>query len=273
MNEHQERRAKPRGRVRLFGDALYGVLRFIARHVRGFYGAVITYLSFAFFVALGAVWAFAVVAEEVLKGSTQRMDDAVLTWVEAHRTGVLDRVALEVTALGNFATLTVLVLTVSVFLWLTRHRLSVALLMIAVAGGGILNTLLKDYFNRPRPTVVEWGTDVVSQSFPSGHSMAAAIAYGSVAYLGGRLEPTPTLRWTTWSFAALLILAIGASRIYLGVHYPSDVVAGYIAGLAWTAFVVSGIRALRYYASRKPDVEEEEEDLHAEEERELGLRS
>lgn len=267
-----ERRRRDRGRLHLFGDALYAALRFIARHVRGFYGAVLTWLSVSFFVALGAVWAFVEFTQEVLRGSTQRFDEAVLTWVELHRTPALDRIALEITALGNFATLAVLVLTASIFLWLTRHRLSVALLITAVAGGGILNTLLKDIFNRPRPTVVEWGTDVVSQSFPSGHSMAAFIAYAGVAYLGGRLEPTRVLRWTTWALATLLILAIGSSRVYLGVHYPSDVVGGYVAGLGWLAFVVSGLSAIRYYSSRNPKVEEEEHDLHAEEERERGLR-
>jgi undecaprenyl-diphosphatase len=273
MNETRERRSRPQRRLKLFGDALYGILRFIARHVRGFYAAIIAYLSFSFFVGLAAVWAFAEITEEVLRGSTQRFDELVLTWVESHRTETLDRVALEITALGNFAVLTVLVLSVSVFLWLTRHRYSVALLMVAMAGGAVLNTLLKDLFDRPRPTVVEWGTEVVSPSFPSGHSMAAIIAYGSVAYLGGRLEPTARLRWTTWVMAACLILAIGASRIYLGVHYPSDVVGGFVAGLAWTAFVVSGLTAIRYYSRRKPDIVEEEKDLHAEEERARGVRS
>lgn len=272
MNESENRRSEPRGRVAIWADLLYGFLRLIARHVHGFYGAVLTYLSFSFFVAIGAVWAFAEVSDEVLEGSTQRFDEAVLTWVEGHRAPTFDHIALEITALGNLATLAVLVLAVSVFLWLSHHRISVALLMIAVAGGGILNTLLKEVFDRPRPSVVDQITDVSSQSFPSGHSMAAFIAYASVAYLGGRLEPTPVMRWTTWGFAALLILAVGASRVYLGVHYPSDVVGGYFAGLAWLAFLISGLTAIRYFSSRKPEVVKEEQDLHAEEERERGLR-
>lgn len=272
MSDSDDRRRKPRGRLRLFRDLLYRVLRLIARHVRGFYGAVLTYLSFSFFVGIAAVWAFAIMADTMLAGSTTRFDEAVLTWLELHRTPLLDRVALEVTALGNFATLAVIVLAVSVFLWLTHHRLSVGLLALAVIGGNVVNGLLKEIFNRPRPTVVEWGTEVASQSFPSGHSMGAFIAYASVAYLGGRLEPTPRLRWTTWAIAAVLILAIGLSRMYLGVHYPSDVLGGYLAGLAWLAFVISGLAAIRYYSSRKPEIEAEEKDLHAEEERELGLR-
>lgn len=273
MSEADERRTKSRGRLHVFGDALYGVLRFIARHVRGFYGAVVTYLSFAIFVGFAAVLAFARVTREVLEGSTLRFDEAVLTWVALHRTDGLDRLALEITALGNYATVAVLVLAVSIFLWLTHHRLSVGLLFVALVGGGILNTLLKELFGRPRPTVVEQVTAVSSLSFPSGHSMTAFIAYASVAYLGGRLEPTAVLRWTTWGLASLLILAIGASRIYLGVHYPSDVLGGYLAGLAWLAFVVSGLGAIRYYARRRPEVEAAERDLHAEEERERGERS
>lgn len=268
-----ERRSSPRRGASVFADVLYGILRFIGRHVRGFYGAVITYLSFAFFVGIAAAWSFAVVADEVLEGDTQAFDERVLTWLDGHRTGWLDSLALEVTALGNGATLAVLVLAVSVFLWLTHHRYSVYLLLIAMAGGGLLNFLLKDLFGRPRPTVIDWGTHVSSPSFPSGHAMVAAIVYGTVAYLCGRLEPTPRLRWTTWTLAAVLILAIGASRVYLGVHYPSDVVAGYVAGLAWTALVVSGITAVRYFASRRPEVVAEEQDLHAEDEREQGLRA
>jgi undecaprenyl-diphosphatase len=267
-----ERRRRPRGRSRVFGDLLYGFLRFISRHVRSVYGAVLTYLSFSFFVMLAAVWLFVLIADRVLEGSTQRLDESVLTWMAGHRTETLDRIALDVTALGNTATLFVLVLSVSIFLWLTRHRLSVYLLFVAVAGGAALNWALKDVFGRPRPDIVAWGVDVLSNSFPSGHSMAAVIAYGSVAYLGGRLEPTRALRWTTWTLAGLLILAIGLSRIYLGVHYPSDVLAGYVAGLAWTALAVSGLTAIRYYSRREPEVEAQEEDLHAEEQRELGLR-
>lgn len=261
-DEPIDRRSKPRSPFSRGGDALYRLLRFIGRHIRGFYGAVITYLSFSFFVGLAAIWGFLEFGDTVLDGETQRFDEAVVQWVATHRSDLMDHIALEVTALGNTLTLALVVILVSVFLWLSHHRYSVVLLVIAVAGGGALNWLLKDIYNRPRPTVVDWGTDVMTQSFPSGHAMSAMVAYGSVAYLCGRLEPTERLRWSTWIFAAVLILAIGASRIYLGVHYPSDVVAGYIGGLAWTAIVISGLTAIAYFArDRKPDAEKEERDL------------
>lgn len=262
MGEHDEAPDRRRRGAWIAASPLSGVLRFIGRHVRGAYTAVLAYLSVSFILAVAAATAFLAVANIVLEGSTQRFDEAVLSWMEGHRTAALDRVALDVTALGNLATLGVLVLSVSVFLWVTRHRFSAALLLVAVAGGAVLNTALKGVFDRPRPVVVEPIADVMTLSFPSGHSMTGFTAYACVAYLVGRLEATRALRWTTWSLASLLILAVGASRVYLGVHYPTDVLAGYLAGLAWLGFVISGLRAVRYYASRSPEIAAEERGLN-----------
>ena len=88
------------------------------------------------------------------------------------------------------------------------------------------------------------------------------VVYGSVAYLVGRLEPSKRMKYTTWVVAAIVILAIGASRMYLGVHYPSDVVAGFIAGLAWVGFLVATMRALQFFSERRPETHSEERDLH-----------
>jgi undecaprenyl-diphosphatase len=91
--------------------------------------------------------------------------------------------------------------------------------------------------------------------------MTSLIAYGSVAYLVGRLEASPTMQRTTWITAVLLVLGIGVSRTYLGVHYPSDVIGGYIAGLAWLTFVASIVSAIQYFADRRPETRLEERDL------------
>lgn len=250
-----ERRKGPRGPLAHLPEPFYDALRFLARHVRGFYAAIVTYLSFAFFIFLGALIGFGAFAEEVLEGETQAFDEAVLRWLDGSRTGWLDVVMLEVTALANAGTVIVVVLLAAVFLWQTGHRFSVYLLAIAVLGGQIVNIALKEVFGRPRPTVVQATTEVVTASFPSGHAMAATIAYGTVAYLVGRLEPTRALRATTWSVAVFLILLIGLSRMYLGVHYPTDIVAGFVAGLGWTAFVISGMAALEYFRPMHPEVE------------------
>ena len=87
------------------------------------------------------------------------------------------------------------------------------------------------------------------------------VVYGSVAYLVGRLEERTKLRRTTWTFASLVIIAIGISRMYLGVHYPSDVIAGFVGGLAWLAFVVACMSALKFFAQRRPETRTEERDL------------
>jgi undecaprenyl-diphosphatase len=148
-----------------------------------------------------------------------------------------------------------------VFLWQTQHKWSVYLLMLGVLGGKLFNTLLKEFYERPRPSVVQWVTEVHSASFPSGHAMSSMVVYGSVAYLVGRLEARTRLRRTTWILAALVILAIGISRMYLGVHYPSDVIAGFVGGLAWLAFVVACMSALKFFAQRRPETRTEERDL------------
>lgn len=262
----------PRGSFSVVTDPLYSMLRWIGRHVRGFYGAVLAFLTLGLAVGLAAAAVFGALAAVVEEGLTQGFDERVLRWIAAHRSPALDEVMLEITTLGNGAVLVMLVLVASVFLWLTKHKWSVALLLFAVIGGKVLNVVLKGIFGRPRPSMVDAVDTVSSLSFPSGHAMSSFVTYGAVAYLVARLEPTRTLRAVTWTLASLIILAIGISRMYLGVHYPSDVLAGFLGGLAWLAFVAAGMTAVRFFSTRKPDLEEEEKDIHAEEERAAGVR-
>ena len=256
-----ERREAERGRFRSSGNALYGVLRFIARHVRGFWGAIAAFLTLGFAVGAAAAAIFASLASFVQTGFTQRFDERVLRWFETHRSAGLDNVMLEITSLGNGSVLVMLVAITSTFLWLTRHRWSVYILLVGVLGGKLLNTILKESFARPRPSIFEHVDPVSSMSFPSGHAMSSIIAYGSVAYLISRLEPTRGLRITTWVIAALLVGGIGVSRMYLGVHYPSDIIGGFLAGLAWLAFVASTITAVGFFAPRRPETRSEEKGL------------
>jgi membrane-associated phospholipid phosphatase len=265
-----ERRRLPR-RLHGYRDALFRFLRFLAEHVRGFHPPVIAFLLIGLLGAL-SVAAFAVWARAVVEGGTTWFDESILRWFADRRSPKMDGFMLELTSLGNSVTIIVLLTIASLFLWLTKHHYSVYLLAVGVFGGVLINNVLKLAFHRERPSVVEWVTNVHTQSFPSGHAMTAMIAYGSVAFLVGRLEPTPALRRATWTIATIVILAIGISRVYLGVHYPSDVIAGFIAGLAWLAFVTSGITAIEFFASRKPEVRAEEKDLDAERERAAGVR-
>jgi undecaprenyl-diphosphatase len=190
-------------------------------------------------VAAAGTWAFAELAEHVREGATQRFDEAVLRRLDAIQAPWLDAVMLEVTALGNGTVVLALALVSATFLWLNRHRYSAALLAGATAGALLLNILLKSYFDRPRPQVVSWGTHVSTSSFPSGHATSAIVVYATIAYLVARLQQRRLSRIVTLALAGVVILGIAASRLVLGVHYPSDVAAGLVIGLAWAAFCMA----------------------------------
>jgi undecaprenyl-diphosphatase len=190
-------------------------------------------------LALASAVAFAVVAVVVGSGALYSLDQDIVHWVAGQRRPWLDKVMLQVTTLGDGIVVTMIALVASAFLWLTRHRWSAGMILMAVPGGQVVNNGLKLLFRRDRPDFVERIDAVATLSFPSGHAMSAVIAYGALAYVLARFEPTTTMRRATWAFAVLLILLIGASRTYLGVHYPSDVIAGYIAGVTWLALVAA----------------------------------
>jgi undecaprenyl-diphosphatase len=265
-----DRREQPRAGVRRLDDALYSTLRFIARHVRGFWTGIVAFLGLALAAGAAATAVFALLATAVEAGVTERLDSRVLHWFADRRTPLMDIVMLEVTTLGNGLVLIMLVGTVSAFLWLTSHRWSVYLLIVGTVGGQLVNNMLKTIFGRPRPDAVPAVDEVLTLSFPSGHAMSAFIAYGSVAFLVGRLEPTRAMRRTTWALAAIIVLAIGISRIYLGVHYPTDVLAGFVAGLAWLLFVAASVKAVRFFGPRRPETAEEEHSMEPETSRQAG---
>jgi undecaprenyl-diphosphatase len=152
--------------------------------------------------------------------------------------------------LGTGTVVGMIVIIAGTFLWLNQHKHSAILLIAATVGGIILDNLLKIGFNRPRPQIFKWGTYAVSSSFPSGHAMSSVIVYGTVAYLAARLQRNVASRILTMVFAAFMIIAICSSRLYLGVHYPSDVLAGVVIGLAWAAFCMAVLEAAQLYAKR-----------------------
>lgn len=202
-------------------------------------------------VSIAAILVFACVATLAVTGATQRADDVVLLWLNSHATRRLDVAALEVTALGSTVVIWTTVIVTSVLLWASRHRYSAAMIWAAMIGGSIINSVLKMIFERPRPELFAWRTDLVGHSsFPSGHATSVMVVYATLAYLVARLEPSRGMRRFTFGFAVAVILLVGLSRLYLGVHYPSDVLGGFAVGLAWTACCAMGIEAVRHFRGR-----------------------
>lgn len=242
--------------------ALRPLLRAIGRTVGGFHAAVGTFLLLGFAVMLAGVAAFAALAAAVTEGQTAAFDRAVLLWLHRHRSEALDDFALNVTAMGSGVVVGIVAALAGAYLWGSRHRYSAVLLWIALGGSWILSSLLKAFFNRPRPDLFEWRTPHAFQaSFPSGHSITAMVGYATLAYLVSRLLPQRGLRWLTVGAAAAIVGLVGWSRMYLGVHWPSDVLGGYATGLAWASFCGLGLSAVRYFRYRRPEVGAEEEDL------------
>jgi undecaprenyl-diphosphatase len=245
--------------LKLRWHPLFNALRALVQRAGTLLGALGIVLVAGIIIAAAGTWAFAELAEHVMAGGTQAFDEAALKWISTHHSSVLDRAMLEITALGTGTVVLMIVCISALFLSLTRHKYSALLLLVATAGGLLLDNVLKLYFGRPRPHIFTWGAQVVSSSFPSGHAMSATIVYSTVAYLAARLQKRRWARWLTLLLAAAIILLISLSRIYLGVHYPSDVLAGAIVGLAWAAFCMATLEAVQRFAQRQaPEIAKDE---------------
>jgi undecaprenyl-diphosphatase len=244
---------------RLRWDPLLKALRALVQRAGSVLGALGIFLVAGIIVAAVATWAFSEFAEHVMSGGTQAFDEAALRWISTHHSTALDSAMLDITVLGTSTVVMMIVCVAALFLTLTRHKYSALLLLVATVGGMILDTILKLQFDRPRPHVFTWGTHASMSSFPSGHAMSATIVYSTVAYLAARLQKRRWAHWLTLLAAAVVILLIALSRVYLGVHYPSDVLAGAIIGLAWAAFCMATLEAIQRFAQRQaPEIAKDE---------------
>jgi undecaprenyl-diphosphatase len=247
-------------KMRFRSDSITEALEELTTWAGSLLGALGIFLVAGVIVAAFLTWVFSELAERVMSGGTQAFDEAILRWMSAHHSKALTSTMLEITTLGTGTVLLMIVCVAALFLTLTNHKYSALLLLVATGGGLLLDMVLKLHFNRPRPHVFIWGTQAFGSSFPSGHAMGATITYSMVAYLAARLHRRAWARWLTMLVALLVILLIGVSRMYLGVHYPSDVLAGFIMGLAWAAFCMATLEAIQRFADRRrPQLKEDEE--------------
>jgi undecaprenyl-diphosphatase len=185
-------------------------------------------------------WIFVGLAEEVSEGETHAIDQALLLALrnpldpaDPLGPGWLEEVMRDVTALGSISVLGAITLAAAGYLLLLGRRNSSLLVLASVGGGQLFSSLFKLGFDRPRPDLVPHGTLVYTASFPSGHAMLSAVTYLTLAALLARVQPRRALKIYVLGLAVILTVAVGVSRVYLGVHWPSDVLAGWTAGAAW----------------------------------------
>ena len=195
-------------------------------------------LVLGFGAGLVTLYLFAALATTVAEGDTERVDFAVLAWLRERQSPILDSVAWYCSLLGSEVLAVLLVLMLGAFAFRRRWGAAVALLLVTV-GAQLENNVLKDLFQRARPAPVTGLIPAQAFSFPSGHAMVAAAFYAFMVYLSWRLL-RGWLRVACVAALVLVVLLVGVSRLYLGVHYFTDVVAGYMAGLFWTNAVVTG---------------------------------
>lgn len=187
-----------------------------------------------------ALLGFAFIADEVVEGETHAFDQAVLLAFRAPGDPAdplgpawLEIVMRDVTALGGTTVLTLLTLIVAGFLAIDGKRAAAVFVLLATSSGGLLSYALKLGFERPRPDLVAHLVDVRTLSFPSGHAMGSAITFLTLGVLIVRTERKRRVKAYALAVAVGLTLLVGFSRIYLGVHWPTDVLAGWCAGSAW----------------------------------------
>ncbi|MDH5672649.1 MAG: phosphatase PAP2 family protein [Myxococcales bacterium] len=194
------------------------------------------------------------VADSVVEAGRPGLDERIL--LELRRSDLpsmprgpvwLIDAARDITALGSLSVLVLLVSGVIGYFALARRGDVVALVLASAAGGAIINWLMKLFFARPRPAIVPHLTEVASLSFPSGHAMLSTIVYLTLGAVLAELSPRKRLKSFVLGVALILAVLVGLSRVYLGVHYPSDVLAGWSAGLSWALGCWLLVHALRVH--------------------------
>jgi undecaprenyl-diphosphatase len=213
----------------------------------------------AIFTIAGLILAFGHIAEEVFEGDATKFDQTILLLFR-NASDVSDPIgppwmeemARDITALGSYAVLSVVFFAVVIYLLMTHQRAAALWVAAAVGGGVLLSNLLKFTFERPRPDLVPHAARVFTTSFPSGHATVSAITYLTLGALLAGLHDSFRFKVYFISLAILLTVAVGISRIYLGVHYPTDVLAGWCIGAVWAAFCWTIFRWLQRQGRAEP---------------------
>ncbi len=199
---------------------------------------------------------FGLIADEVIEGDTLAFDRAVLLALRTPGDPTdpigppwFEEAMRDITALGSFSLLAIFVVLVLLYLWLVGRARTAWFILFAVLGGTIISNGLKAFFNRARPDFADV-TRVFTASFPSGHAALSAVVFLTLGAMLAEAAPERRLKVFYLTVAIVLTVVVGLSRIYLGVHYPTDVLAGWSIGAAWALLCTTGARYLKERAAR-----------------------
>ncbi|GAA0526588.1 undecaprenyl-diphosphatase [Rhizomicrobium palustre] len=224
-------------------------MKFSARHPAAITSRIEIALLLIWIGLAGAVWVFLKLADEVIEGDLDRFDQSILYAFrvagDPHQAAgphwLLESMR-DITALGGLTLLSFVTVLGVIVLWAHRQRRQAVIFGICVPLAQLSSGLFKDIYERARPSFAIYGDLPTSMSFPSGHSTVATATYFLLAVIVASLEPRRAMKALAFSVAALLALLIGVSRVYLGVHWPSDVLAGWSLGAAWALFAAILLR-------------------------------
>ncbi len=215
-------------------------------------------------LALLCLWAFVEITDEVLEGSSARFDERLLLALRSDGDVSdplgpwwLEDMMRDITALGSVPLLGAMTLVVAGYLLVARRARTAAFLVGSVTGGVIVSLMLKDIFDRSRPDLVPHGAAVFTSSFPSGHSMMSALVWLTIGALLARIQPQKRLKAYVLGAALVMTLLVGFSRVYLGVHWPTDVLAGWTAGAAWAFAFWAGAGWLQTRGRLEPPIQDD----------------
>ena len=213
-----------------------------ARFARGEYLGL--HLTVGFLISLAALWIFAGVTEDVVTHDPlTNFDLALTTWIRAHTTSSGDRIFTAVSLIGSPIAMAAVGMIGAVIIVVRRKWLELAAWVAGFMGAGVLSYILKIVIQRPRPVGATAFLHGESFSFPSGHALGSLVGYGMLAYvIGSNWITTTRGRFRLVIATAVLVVAIGISRLYLGVHYFSDVVGGYAVGVLWLSVCISALQ-------------------------------
>jgi undecaprenyl-diphosphatase len=210
------------------------------RKIRAWPGWIEVDILLAGLAIAGALWAVVELAEVARDAAPHTLDTAILlAFRQAGHPDLpvgpawLEGAVRDITALGSTSVLVLIVAAVVIHFFLLGRARTALFMLFAVVSGQLLSSLLKADIDRPRPDLVSHLVTETSLSFPSGHAMLSAITYLTLGTLAARFLPGRVTRIYVLALAVLVTLMVGVSRIYLGVHWPSDVLAGWCAGFAW----------------------------------------